>query len=222
MTGNMEPTAPGGVETPNSTSSLGSGATSAIDVAALAERIEALERAGQSVKDKRIAEMQGQIKDFGSQLARFNKLVNGGMSQDAAMSFMQMEEALASKTPQPNNEPQAAPIPATGNRTGKAPIVDTSLALLALGLSDTDPEVTQLVQNGSVDLAALVNLAARRKQAEAAPPNPAAIAPTGGAPGGGESIESVTAELNRLSANPGKNMKAIRETQERLNQLLKQ
>ena len=69
---------------------------------------EEVKRAGQSVKDKRIAQLQGSVDDFEARLTRLQELQGKGMNQDQALLYMKMQDMV--------NPPQqpAAQIPPQG------------------------------------------------------------------------------------------------------------
>ena len=181
--------------------------TSAVDESLKAELrtfiTEEVKRAGQSVKDKRIAQLQGSVDDFESRLTRLQELTKTGMKvQDLANPQQQ----------------QPAPIPPQGTDD----YLKTFLA--ATGLDANSAEVLDVLYRVSDPLAQvreLSDLAAKKRQAPLAP-NPAAVLPTGGgAPvDAGDDIDALTAKLTRLEKEPLKNMQEIKRVSEQQSQIL--
>jgi len=190
--------------------------TSAVDESLKAELrtfiTEEVKRAGQSVKDKRIAQLQGSVDDFEARLTRLQELQGKGMNQDQALLYMRMQDMVT-----PPQQP-AAPIPPQGTDD----YLKTFLA--ATGLSDKDAEVLDVLYRVSDPLAQvkeLSNLAAKKRQAPLAP-NPAAVLPTGGgAPvDAGDDLDALTAKLTLLRNEPLKNMQEIKRVSEQHRQKL--
>jgi len=190
--------------------------TSAVDESLKAELrtfiTEEVKRAGQSVKDKRIAQLQGSVDDFEARLTRLQELQGKGMNQDQALLYMRMQDMVT-----PPQQP-AAPIPPQGTDD----YLKTFLA--ATGLSDKDAEVLDVLYRVSDPLAQvkeLSNLAAKKRQAPLAP-NPAAVLPTGGgAPvEAGDDLDALTEKLTRLQKDPLKNIQEIKRVSEQMRQIL--
>jgi len=190
--------------------------TSAVDESLKAELrtfiTEEVKRAGQSVKDKRIAQLQGSVDDFEARLTRLQELQGKGMNQDQALLYMRMQDMVT-----PPQQP-AAPIPPQGTDD----YLKTFLA--ATGLSDRDPGVLDVLYRVSDPLAQvkeLSDLAAKKRQAPFAP-NPAAVLPTGGgAPvDAGDDLAALTAKLTLLQKDPLKNAQEIKRVSEQHRQIL--
>ena len=190
--------------------------TSAVDESLKAELrtfiTEEVKRAGQSVKDKRIAQLQGSVDDFEARLTRLQELQGKGMNQDQALLYMRMQDMVT-----PPQQP-AAPIPPQGTDD----YLKTFLA--ATGLSDRDPSVLDVLYRVSDPLAQvkeLSDLAAKKRQAPLAP-NPAAVLPTGGgAPvDAGDDLDALTAKLTLLQKEPLKNIQEIKRVSEQMRQIL--
>ena len=190
--------------------------TSAVDESLKAELrtfiTEEVKRAGQSVKDKRIAQLQGSVDDFEARLTRLQELQGKGMNQDQALLYMRMQDMVT-----PPQQP-AAPIPPQGTDD----YLKTFLA--ATGLSDKDAEVLDVLYRVSDPLAQvkeLSDLAAKKRQAPLAP-NPAAVLPTGGgAPVDvGDDLDALTEKLTRLQKEPLKNIQEIKRVSEQMRQKL--
>lgn len=199
MTTNMDSNGQGsGVAGSQPTPSAPPAANSAVDIGAVLEqlratneRLERIERGSQSVKDKRIAGLQSEWDSLKSKL----------------------EEVLTG-TPQP------APTqpPAAGNPQGAGDAIDVSKVISRMGLDANDPEVLTALRQETNQLALvnrLVNISDRKQQP--APPIPASqLMPTPGTPAQGETIESVTAELETLMKYPSQNMAKIRQLRAKL------
>ena len=190
--------------------------TSAVDESLKAELrtfiTEEVKRAGQSVKDKRIAQLQGSVDDFEARLTRLQELTKTGMSQEQALTWMKVQD-LANPQQQP-----PAPIPPQGTDD----YLKTFLA--ATGLSDRDPGVLDVLYRVSDPLAQvkeLSDLASKKRQAPLAP-NPAAVLPTGGgAPvEAGDDLDALTEKLTRLQKDPLKNIQEIKRVSEQMRQKL--
>ena len=189
--------------------------TSAVDESLKAELrtfiTEEVKRAGQSVKDKRIAQLQGSVDDFEARLTRLQELTKTGMSQEQALTWMKVQDLANPQQQQP------APIPPQGTDD----YLKTFLA--ATGLSDRDPGVLDVLYRVSDPLAQvreLSDLAAKKRQAPA--PNPAAVLPTGGgAPiEAGDDLDALTEKLTRLQKDPLKNIQEIKRVSEQMRQIL--
>ena len=144
---------------------------SANDVTALAAALkpiiaEEVKRQTQSVKDKRIAQLQGDVNGFSEQLAEFQKWKGLNKSDDEAMLMMRIEQSLRQQEPV-EVQGGAAPQPAQ-------PGVDTRTILLATQLDENDPQVGQLVRRGA-GVGDYIALAAQRRSQPA--PSPAAVMP---------------------------------------------
>ena len=190
--------------------------TSAVDESLKAELrtfiTEEVKRAGQSVKDKRIAQLQGSVDDFEARLTRLQELTKTGMSQEQALTWMKVQDLANPQQQQP------APIPPQGTDD----YLKTFLA--ATGLSDRDPGVLDVLYRVSDPLAQvkeLSDLASKKRQAPLAP-NPAAVLPTGGgAPvDAGDDLDALTAKLTLLQKEPLKNMQEIKRVSEQTRQKL--
>ena len=172
--------------------------TSAVDESLKAQLrtfiTEEVKRAGQSVKDKRIAQLQGSVDDFEARLTRLQELQGKGMNQDQALLYMRMQDMVT-----PPQQP-AAPIPPQGTDD----YLKTFLA--ATGLDANSAEVLDVLYRVSDPLAQvkeLSNLAAKKRQAPLAP-NPAAVLPTGGgAPvDAGDDLDAIDRKLTEMRAGP--------------------
>ncbi len=178
--------------------------SSALDVTKLVEalgpHIEAIvERKTQSVKDKRIAGMQGEIDGFKSQLQQLKALQAEGWTEAQAIRLMETQSR-----PTPGMPAEAQPK-MVGNQQSAANIDTTVLA--ALGFQANDPDVTNILRespNQIEQINKLATLAMTRKNANATQPSFAQMQPAGNAPGRTETAEVVTQELDRLVGKPGK------------------
>lgn len=224
------PAGSGEVGTPNQTASEQQGAdTSAVDVdslkAILGPLVEAeVERRTQSIKDKRIARHESEISSLKDTLAELKTLQSEGMSEKQALQYMEMKEALAKLGGSVGDE--APPVQEKATQPSVA-VGDYLSPLLRLsGLDANDSAVIDIVRNErdpAKQMTAIANLAETRKQVAQKPANPAAVLPAGGghAPDG-ETVESVTAELNEEIGKPHQNKERIRELNKKLKSFTRQ
>jgi len=180
-----------------------------------------VERRTQSVKDKRIAKQESRISSLEDTLVELKALQSEGMSEKQAIQYMKMQELLASQSPQPTS-------PAQELAAQPQVTVDDYLSplLQAIGLADTDAGVIEIVRKESDPAKrqiAIAELAIARKQVEQEPGNPAAVLPEGGGKASeGDTLESVSAELNKLQFEPATpaNRKRIQELSKKHKELL--
>ena len=190
--------------------------TSAVDESLKAELrtfiTEEVKRAGQSVKDKRIAQLQGSVDDFEARLTRLQELQGKGMNQDQALLYMRMQDMVT-----PPQQP-AAPIPPQGTDD----YLKTFLAATGLDANSADVlDVLYRVSDPLAQVKELSDLAAKKRQAPLAP-NQAAVLPTGGgAPvDAGDDLDALTAKLTLLQKEPLKNIQEIKRVSEQMRQIL--
>ena len=208
--GNGSQPAPSGAASPNS----------AVDISAVLdqlratnERLERIERGGQSVKDKRIAGLQGDIDGFKSQLAELKELMAGGLSETAALRLMSAQQPAS-----PQNQP-----PPIGNPQGSGDSIDVASVISAMNLNAADPDVIRLLReerNASKLVTDLANIARQRSQPQTPPP-PGQQMPIPGGSASGETLDSITAELEKLMLNPVQNIGKIKELRARQAAMLK-
>jgi hypothetical protein len=198
----------GAVGTPNQPASGTQAAPSAVDEASLKAILEPLvqaevEKRTQSVKDKRISKQESRISNLEDTLAELKALRADGMSEKQAVQYIEMKEFLASQgqdpsSAQPVNEPAVQPQVAADGYL--------STVLKLAGLTSNDPDVVELLRKERdpvKQITALGELSEARKQVRQTPPNPAATMPMGGGQTPeGDTLESVSAELNALYAMP--------------------
>jgi len=171
-------------------------------------------RALQSDKDRGVARVSKEVKDLSKQIERYEQWKELGKSKEEALRELQIDELLASSQPEsaevpPKEEPAVQPKAAGEEYLNPY--------LESLGLEDSDPDVIDILRKNrdpASRIIAMSELSKSRKQAQA-PPNPAAVQPTGA--GGAvqpETLESVTEQLNRELAKP-----ASPETRARIREL---
>lgn len=198
----------GEIEGKQSSSATQDKPTSAVDVDSLKDILEPLvqaevERRTQSIKDKRIAKQESRISGLEDALAELKALQSEGMSEKQAIQYMQMKEFLNNQGIAGNEFPQAKEPP-----TQTQVVVEDYLSpLLKLsGLDDNDAGVIEIVRkerDPRKQIRAIAELAESRKQVQQTPPNPAAVLPSGGGSAlEGETLESITTELNAELAKP--------------------
>ncbi len=196
---------------------------SSVDLKALAEALrpllaEDIQRGAQSTKDKRIAKLQGQQDEL---LARYDDLLKE-MTPAKAKRELLIDQLLVNQL-----EQQSAPVPTGSAGTTSQAASDPIAALIPnLGLEPNSSEVVAAIRAHSNDLpaqlAALNDLAAKKKAAQAQPPQPGSImSSAGGATAAsGDDAESLTAKLNELMKNPAQNVEKIQEVSAKLKPLL--
>lgn len=201
------PTQP--VSQENSTVDSGSGQLSA-DVLERLKIIEGHVRAIQSDKDKKLDRVVSKQDDFAKQLAKYQELIDRGMSRDDAIWRLDVERKLAMQDGDLDTE--APPDPPLGERKQEANI-DTQALLTQLKLKADDPKVVGILR-GDNPAQVLMDLGAYavelQAQSQKRAPNPATLVPAGG----GESVvpedlATVERQLMELQKNPSKNMKEI-------------
>lgn len=179
-----------------------SGQSSSLDVdaivKALTPHIETIvDRKTQSVKDKRIAGMQGEIDGFKSQLTQLKALQAEGWTEAQAIRLMESQSR-----PQPATE-QAAPQQARNGNSTHAASVDTAV-INAFGLDANDPEVTNVLRENPDAYSQALKLATIALQRKERPVSQAQMQPAGNNPRTIETRDTVAEELNRLVGKPGK------------------
>ena len=155
---------------------------------------EEISKGTQSTKDKRIQKLTNQIDGFESQLAEFNDLIKGGLSEADAIWRMKVEAQLKM-----NEAPAEETI---GNQSTPTASVETQAILQQLGLDENNPEVTKVLRESkdlAAQLASFIDLSTSQKQTE---PNPAAVQPTGGGKTSYESVDQVVERLDVLFRHP--------------------
>lgn len=171
-------------------------------------RLEQIERGSQSVKDKRIAGLQGDVDTFKAQLGELKDLMAGGLSETVALRLMA------------NGQPHAQGQPVqVGNQQSAGSGIDVASVISAMELDANNPAVLQVLRSetDSVKLvASLTRIAQERKASkqQAIPAGQMMASP-------GESVatetkDSIAAELAELTTNPTKNIAKIRELSAKL------
>ena len=200
--------APGDVGTPNQPASGTQAAPSAVDEASLKAILEPLvqaevEKRTQSVKDKRISKQESRISSLEDTLAELKALRADGMSEKQAVQYIEMKEFLASQVQEPGST-QSVDEPAVQPQVAADGYLSTVLTLA--GLTSNEPDVVELLRKERDPIKQIIAIGAlseARKQAKQTPPNPAATMPMGGGQTPeGDTLESVSAELNALYAMP--------------------
>jgi len=198
----------GEIEAKQSASATQGKPTSAVDVDSLKDILEPLvqaevERRTQSIKDKRIAKQESRISGLEDALAELKALQSEGMSEKQAIQYMQMREFLNNQGVAGNDAPPAQELAAQP----KVVVEDYLSPLLKIsGLDENDAGVIEIVRkerDPRRQIVAITSLAESRKQVQQSPPNPAAVLPSGGGQAlEGETLESVTAQLQAELAKP--------------------
>jgi hypothetical protein len=162
-------------------------------------------RALQSDKDKGVARVSKEVKDLSEQLESYYERREAGLSHEQALREEVIDEIVAERrglsddtSVLPKEEPAVRP---------EATIDDYLLPLLNIsGLKDNDPDVIEILRkerDPGKRVIAIGELTEKRKQAQETEPNPAAVLAAGGGEAvEGETLESVTKELNDLQMLP--------------------
>lgn len=185
--------------TPNPQSSQAGGSSTSLDVEALAKALQPhiraeVERTQQSVKDKRIGKLEGQVSDFAEQLAKLKALQAEGWTEQQAMRLMQLDNLA-----QPSQE--AGPPKPQGSGVA-VPGVEAQAVIKAMGYDMGGEEVTRVLREHPNDAVAQVNaLANLRVQAatQVRQPNPAQVMSAGSGQSIGITTESLKADYDKLT-----------------------
>ncbi len=162
-------------------------------------------RALQSDKDKGVARVSREVKDLSEQLETYYKRRESGLSHEQALREEVLDEIVAERRGTPDDagvSPTAEPAVQP-----KVTVEDYLLPLLKLsGLDANDPEVIDIIRaerNPGKQVLAISELTERRKKAKETPPNPGAVMSSGsGEAVEGETLDSITKELQAEMAKP--------------------
>jgi hypothetical protein len=200
---------------------------SAIDVDSLKVILEPLvqaevERRTQSIKDKRIAKQESRISSLEDTLAELKALQSEGMSEKQAIQYMKMQELLANQGTGAREEAPPAQELAAQTPVAVGDYLSPLLRLVGIEANDADViDIVRKERDPAKQMSAVALLAENRKRISQIPPNPAAVLPTGsGQAVEGESLESVTAQLNAELAKPIQDKNKIRDLGKRQKQLI--
>lgn len=183
---NMESAQPQGAESPNSVSQgsgqpSSAGAAGEVSIQELAKRLESVERATQSAKDRAIDQLR---KDFEAKLAE------------------------VSGKPVVKEEPPAVVQPNTGTISGAQAIPEALARFTEVGLSVSDPDVAALIQKSTSyqdrrDFLLEVERTVNRKFVKP-PVSTGAVIPSASATPPPPGVEELTREyINKVIANKG-------------------
>src|SRR3972149_4887940 len=173
---------------------------SAVDVEALKKALrpviaEEVAKSDQSIKDKRIAKLQGSVDEFQSQLAKLKELMGDGLSERQALREMKLDEALARL----GVTETSAPAPSVSGNTAQPAVEETvSDFLREVKLDPNSPEITAEMRKGGTpveQIKRLAKVAINLGTARQPEPNPAAVMSTGG----GQAVppEDLRADYNK-------------------------
>jgi hypothetical protein len=140
---------------------------------------EVASRQAQSVKDKRFAKLETKTDAFAEQLAKFNKLKAGGLSEEVALEFMQLQsDRNSAETDEQQVQQVSKPL---AEAQPKAEGIDYGQVLGAMGIPENDARVTEVLREHPNDfvaqMQAFANIAGSQTQAPNTP-NPAGVLPT--------------------------------------------
>ncbi len=171
-------------------------------------------RALQSDKDKGVAKVSRDLKDLSEQFDTYYKRRESGMSHEQALREEALDEIVAERMG-PQKDTQVSPEERQATQP-KVTVEDYLSPLLKVsGLEDTDSDVIEIIRNErdpGRQMTAIAELAESRKQAQATPASPGATLSTGGGQTvQGDTLESVTEELNAELAKGVKDHARIRE-----------
>lgn len=196
-------------------------------IEALSRKLDSLQgivSALQSDKDRRIPAIEKQLKAQAEQLESYYKRRESGMSHEDAMKADILDQIVAERLSGNDRDISQPKAPAEPTNVT---IEDYLSPLLKLsGLDDNDAGVIEIVRkerDPRKQIRAIAELAESRKQVQQTPPNPAAVLPSGGGQAlEGETLESITAELNAELAKPAtpQTRARIRELGKRQRELL--
>lgn len=212
---NMEPVerASGDAQANAQTSGADSSGASSVSREILAALDEIVERKLQSMKDKRFAKLEGAQDDFQRRLQRLEELKEKGLSHDAAMEFMRLEDQV-NDTKQ-RGEPPKADDASPRQAEPSVNQIDPGL-LQQLGLDPSDATVAAALSDVSDGRKVLENLARLLNRPK---PTPAQQMPIAAGAPAHESRESLERELMELIREPSKNEARIREINKKLSSL---
>jgi hypothetical protein len=187
-------------------------------VAALEKNPALMGRIAQSAKDRTTRELQPQLDDFKGKLEELKRLQGAGLSETAALEIMEIRQN-ASPRPATNGAAPTAPIPRPGSRGEEPTAFDPSPYLQSVNLDPNDPEFLKLYRDGPVDAARTLEFIKAKNTRPAA--NAAQVMPMGGgsAPASEETVEEVTAKLEKAMEFPSKNMPEIIKLNQRLREM---
>ena len=195
------------------------GGESAIE--ALSQQVKSLSgivSALQSDKDRRIPAIERELKAQAEQLESYHERRNTGMSHEEAMRADVLDQIVNERIKSTPRNVTVAPagVPAEPRKVTVEEYLSPLLRMS--GLKDTDPAVIEIVRTESDparQMTAIANLAEKRKKAQETPANPAAVMSSGGGEASeGDTLESITAELNAELAKP-----STPETRKRIKEL---
>ena len=171
----------------------------------------AVERRTQSLKDKRIAKLEGAQDDFSQRLQRLEELKGKGISQDMALEFMRVEDLISGN--RQASEPNKTPEPLPRQAEASVNQIDPGL-ITKLGLDPADAAVAAALSDLSDGKKVLTTLAQLLDKPKA---NSAQQLPTqGGSSVVIETRESLTEQLQAEIAKPKKDIVKIRELNQKL------
>jgi len=163
-------------------------------------------RAFQSDEDRRIPTIERELKAQSEQLESYHKRRESGMTEQEAQRAEVLDQIVSeriSTTPR-NLTVSQDTVPA---EQMTVTVEDYLSPLLQLsGLDANDAAVIEIVRkerDPAKQMTAIVQLSESRKQAQDTPAIPAAVMPSGGGqPVEGETVDSITKELNELYTMP--------------------
>ncbi len=213
---------------PNQQASQTSGtSTSSVDVEALKGVLipfitEEVAKQSQSIKDKRIAKLSGDVK---SVLSRLDELTSEGWSQKQAIRLMEIEERQQLAGHDDQEVEAEVPVKGkTGTQTQPAG-VDTAALVKLIGLDANSPEVLAVIRDHSDDtlaqLSALTDLGQKKRAVQQAPANAAQIMSSGGGATAPDQIETLNSRLSELMKSPTQNLTEINKVQAELEKLVR-
>jgi TolA-binding protein len=178
------------------------GGASAVDLKALQEALgpiisQEVDRRLQSQKDKRFAKLEGKVDETRALLERYENLRSKGMNQEDALFRLKVEDALL--VPQEVQDAPSAARQTVSDRQPAAP----ELAGEVLEMLGLDADDVKTLQNRGASLNDYFTRAVDKRKAAQAPPNQAAVLPTGGGSPGQTSEEQLKADYQREISREG-------------------
>ena len=215
-------------ETPTQQGSTPEAQPSPVDEESLKALVEPIiqaevEKRVDSYKDKRIAKLSSETKTLKESLAEVKALQAEGMSEKQAVQYIETQSFLDA---QGNEVPTTAP-PATEPAVPATVAVDEGLSAILnfTGLDSGEAEVIAIIKanpnNELAQIRAVTQLAESRKQAQKTPAAVGNTLPMGtGTTVSGETLETVTAELEAEVAKEKKDFLKIKELRKKSLELL--
>lgn len=171
-----------------------------------------VKRTDQSAKDRAVNRIQETVAQQQDQLDKFAALLKQGMSPDQAKREMAIDDLLNQRQAPPAS---AQPASSNAGRQTAPETVDFTAIYQAAGVDANDNDVIRLtmqnVNNPTQLKASLIDLRMRRNQQPAGNAATVATPSSAGTTSADQQLKSLTAEAQRLSLDPIRNMTRLQE-----------